>query len=113
MKRETEAPTGFSPENWDGLRGEALAALDRWHNERPDDPGPGEDRLRRALGHRVPEAAFNAVVIELVREEKIARDASSLRLPGHRAAMTVEDLRPQTLPPPAPPWPRERCPSRH
>ena len=88
-----EAPTGFSPGGWASLRDETLAALGRWHEERPDDPGPGEDRLRRALGVRVPEEAFNAVVIELVREEKIARDASSLRLPGHRAAMTAEEQR--------------------
>ena len=86
-----DAPVGFSRMRWETLRETALDRLKAWHARVPDQPGPGEAQLRRAMPQRVREDLFAALVLELIREKKIQRDGSSLHLPGHRAALAPND----------------------
>lgn len=86
-----DAPIGLSKPHWDALLAAAAEALREWHGRWPDQPGPGEDRLRRSLPARYPEALFAAAVLDLIRQNRIVRDGSSLCLPSHRAALAPED----------------------
>ncbi len=83
-----EDPIGVASARWDELGAATLAALAEWHKAHPGDPGPTEDQLRRGLAIRVPPDLFAAQLLGLISAEKIARDGATLRLPGHRAAMS-------------------------
>lgn len=86
-----EAPTGIAPARLGALRAAVLATLKAWHVRLPAAPGPDEARLRRGLPDRISPVLFNAVLLDLVREGQVAREGASLRLAGHRAAMSAED----------------------
>lgn len=82
---------GIAREAWDGLRDAVVEALRTWHQARPDQPGPEEDRLRRTLPRATAPAVFSAALLDLLSEKRIARDGVYLTLPGHRAAFSDAD----------------------
>lgn len=82
---------GFSQTHWNTLKTSIMDALENWHKNWPDRPGPEEGRLRRLLGQRASSAAFSAAIVELLRDKKIVRDGVQLALPSHRAAFSTED----------------------
>jgi selenocysteine-specific elongation factor len=84
-------PVGISRAAWDILREDVVTALRTWHGQRPDQPGPEEERLRRALPRSPTPAVFGAVALDLLREKRIAREGAHLMLPGHRPAFTNDD----------------------
>lgn len=86
-----DAPAGFSRTRWDAMKDAALERLRAWHDKSPDQPGPGEEQLRRAMPQRLREDLFSALILELIRDKRILRDGSSLHLPGHRAALAPND----------------------
>ncbi len=86
-----EAPVALAVRHWSALREATLAALEDWHADHPNDPGPEEERLRRTLPRRVQREVFGALVIELVRDGRVVRDGTHLRLPAHRPAMTPQE----------------------
>ena len=83
--------TGIAPSHWDALLDAVLGALRDWHAKRPDQPGPEEARLRRALPGRPSEALFGAAMLDLLRAGRISRDGAHLTLPGHRPAFSAAD----------------------
>ena len=89
--RNLQAATGirFSPARWKALRDRALANLAAWHRESPERGGLPADRLLK--GARVPRAALDRLVEELVRENLVARDAGGLRLRSHSVQMSRAD----------------------
>jgi selenocysteine-specific elongation factor len=82
---------GVAPAHWHEARGGVIETLRRWHEARPDQPGPGEERLRRLLPQRVSPEVFSALLIDLLREKQIQRDGSGISLPGHRPALVAAD----------------------
>jgi selenocysteine-specific elongation factor len=83
--------TGISPGHWDALRDEIVTALRDWHATRPDQPGPEEAPLRRALTRKPGQDLFSAAILDLLHGKRIARDGVYLTLPGHRAVFSSED----------------------
>lgn len=83
--------TGISPGHWDALRDEIVTALRDWHATRPDQPGPEEARLRRAMTRKPGQDLFSAAILDLLHGKRIARDGVYLTLPGHRAVFSSED----------------------
>lgn len=82
---------GIARPAWDELRDAVVAALRDWHRQRPDQPGPEEDRLRRTLPRATAPVVFGAALLDLLSEKRIARDGVYLTLPGHRAAFSDAD----------------------
>jgi selenocysteine-specific elongation factor len=83
--------TGIAPDHWDALLDGVLGVLREWHAKRPDQPGPEEARLRRALPGRPSEALFGAALLDLLHGGRISRDGAHLTLPGHRPAFSPAD----------------------
>ena len=82
---------GIARPAWDELRDAVVASLRNWHQQRPDQPGPEEERLRRTLPRATAPAVFSAALLDLLSEKRIARDGVYLTLPGHRAAFSDAD----------------------
>jgi len=84
-------PVGIAPAHWREAREAVLDNLRRWHDARPDQPGPGEERLRRLMPQRITAEVFSALLLDLLREKDIQRDGSGISLPGHRPALLAAD----------------------
>jgi selenocysteine-specific elongation factor len=84
-------PIGIARPSWDALRDDVVETLKEWHARRPDQPGPEEERLRRALPRSPSTAVFSALVLDSLREKRIARDGTHLTLPGHRPSFSAGD----------------------
>lgn len=84
-------PIGMANEHWQAARQAVLESLRRWHDAHADQPGPGEDRLRRMLPQRVAPEVLSALVLDLLREGKVAREGSGVSLAGHRPALLAAD----------------------
>ena len=84
-------PIGIAPQHWRDARAAVLDSLRAWHDARPDQPGPGEERLRRLLPQRITPEVFSALLLDLLREKEILRDGSGISLPGHRPALLAAD----------------------
>jgi selenocysteine-specific elongation factor len=84
-------PVGIAPAHWRAAREAVLDNLRRWHDARPDQPGPGEERLRRLMPQRITPEVFSALLLDLLREKEIQRDGSGISLSGHRPALLTAD----------------------
>jgi len=84
-------PVGFAPDHWRAARAAVLEYLRHWHDARPDQPGPGEERLRRQLPQRVTPEVLSALLLELLRDNEIQRDGAGISLTGHRPALLAAD----------------------
>jgi selenocysteine-specific elongation factor len=84
-------PIGMAGRHWQAAREAVLETLRRWHAAHPDQPGPGEDRLRRLLPQRVSAEVLSALVLDLLRDGKVAREGSGVALTGHRPALLAAD----------------------
>ncbi len=85
------AVRALSEARWRALRGIILTTLGDWHARHPESIGPDTDRLRRSLPERMSAELFRDAVAELLRAGEVVREAGSLRLPGHRVAMSSRD----------------------
>lgn len=85
--------TGMLPAAWRHYVGEAAAALDRFHEEKPDLPGLGQERLRLALRPRLPAPVFAAALQRLVAEGVVVVDRSWVRRPGHEVRFSDDEER--------------------
>ena len=81
----------FHPQHWSDLRDRALAALQRFHSEVPDEPGPDIGRLRRIALPELPDALWRALIATLVYERLVVRSGPWLHLPEHSVALSDED----------------------
>ena len=84
-------PIGMADRHWKAAREDVLDALRRWHETHPDQPGPGEDRLRRLLPQRLSAGVLSGLVLDLLRDGKVSRDGSGIALAGHRPALLAAD----------------------
>jgi selenocysteine-specific elongation factor len=84
-------PIGMADRHWQSGRTAVLEALRRWHDAHPDQPGPGEDRLRRLLPLRLSPDVLSALVLDLLRDGKVGREGSGVALTGHRPALIAAD----------------------
>jgi selenocysteine-specific elongation factor len=76
-------------------RREATEAASAHHRDRPLEPGAGVETIRRAIAGGLPprsRGAADAILQTLVQAGALVRDASTVRLPGHRPAL--EERRP-------------------
>jgi len=80
------------PERWQALRAGALAALRRFHEEVPEEPGPDGGRLRRMSFPDLPGSLWRSLIEELLRERLVSRSGSWLHLPEHSLALGEADL---------------------
>ena len=63
------------------------------HAAAPDQPGLQPERLRTAMANRPPVSAFRAILEMLFRAQTVEQDGPWLRLPSHRARLSVQDER--------------------
>ncbi|MDO5705776.1 MAG: selenocysteine-specific translation elongation factor [Paracoccus sp. (in: a-proteobacteria)] len=84
-------PVAVSPEAAQALREALTTALATFHDENPDLPGMGRERLRLLLTPRLPKDAFLAFLRDQAQEGRIALDGAFVRLPGHQVRLTPED----------------------
>jgi selenocysteine-specific elongation factor len=88
---EAGGRSGFSPENWQVLRGRLIAAARAEHERAPDMIGVERDRLRRLALPTLSRAAFDRLTFELLGSGELAQSGSWLHLPEHRAALAAAD----------------------
>ncbi len=74
---------------WRALRDGAVRALQQFHLDTPDEPGPDIGRLRRIAFPQLADDAWRTVISELISERAILRSGPWVYLPGH--AVTLSD----------------------
>lgn len=79
------------PSAWSAYAAELTTALDRFHIEKPDLPGIGQERLRLALTPRLPAAVFSQALYRLVADGEAVLDRSWVRRPGHEVRLSDEE----------------------
>ena len=95
----TDAPTGLpvigpvavSLSAHDRLRTGLTDRLAAFHEENPDLPGIGRERLRLLLVPRLPKDAFLVFLRDQAAAGRIALEGAFVRLPGHAVRLTPED----------------------
>ena len=85
------ARLGFAQSDWDAIAGKLLDSLQAWHTDHRDQIGPDETRLRLNTDLGRNRDVIAAVIAALVRDGKIVRDGTSLRLPSHEASLSPRD----------------------
>ena len=82
---------GLTRSAWRAYATEAIATLERFHAEKPDLPGLGQERLRLALNPRLPGPTFVRALQQLVAEGQLVLDRSWVRRPGHEVRLSDEE----------------------
>lgn len=88
---EAGGRSGFSPKNWQALRGRLIEAARAEHERAPDMIGVERDRLRRLALPTLSRAAFDRLTFELLAANELAQSGSWLHLPEHRAVLAATD----------------------
>ncbi len=86
-----EARIAMLPATWQRYAADAAGTLDRLHEEKPDLPGLGQERLRLALKPRLPAPVFAAALARLVADGTVVIDRSWVRRPGHEVRFSEEE----------------------
>lgn len=87
------ATVGLSRSIWKHYVAEVVAHLDRFHQEKPDLPGLGQERLRLALTPRLPAPFFVEALHAMVAQSLVVLDRSWVRRPGHEVRFSEEEER--------------------
>jgi selenocysteine-specific elongation factor len=82
---------GVAAAAWLQLKRALLGALEVFHQENPDLPGIGLERLRLQLDPRLPGPAFASFLQGAARAREIALDGSWVKLAGHEVRLTRSD----------------------
>jgi selenocysteine-specific elongation factor len=83
----------MAPATVDALNKAIVRHLADHHAAAPDQPGLQPERLRMALPNRPPAQALRAILDKLFRAQTVEQDGPWLRLPSHRARLSVQDER--------------------
>ncbi len=86
-----DTTAAFSAQGWARLSTDIGARLDSTHEEHPDLPGLGQERLRLSLTPRLPAPVFQAVIQRLAAEGVAVPDRSWLRRPWFEVKMSPEE----------------------
>ncbi len=93
--RDAQAATigdlAVSRDAMDGLQAHLAAILTQFHQDNPDLPGLGRERLRLMLQPRLPKDAFLALLRDEAAAGRTTLDGAFVRLPGHEVCLTPED----------------------
>jgi selenocysteine-specific elongation factor len=111
-------PIWLADPHWRALQARVLAALARFHERCPDEPGVNAARLRRmALPGLAPtrhDALWHGLLQALLASGDLAQSGPWLHLPGHRVQLTEAEERTAAVLLPAiaagrfdPPWVRD------
>jgi selenocysteine-specific elongation factor len=76
---------------WQAYAADVVATLERFHSEKPDLPGLGQERLRLALNPRLPAPTFARALQRFVAEGQVVLDRSWVRRPGHEVRLSEEE----------------------
>jgi selenocysteine-specific elongation factor len=82
----------FLESQWLALGERAVAALRTFHAEQPDEPGIDRGRLRRMTLPTLADAAWRALIDELVQRQAVQRSGHWLHLPEHRITLGEREL---------------------
>ncbi len=70
-----------------------LAALQRFHEQHPDELGPDAARLRRLAAPRLPPSLWLGLLERLEHEQRLLRRAACVHLPEHGAQLSASEQR--------------------
>ena len=70
-----------------------VEALEAFHRQRPDEPGPDAARLRRLVAPRMAEPVWRAVLDAALEAATVLQRAGHLMLPGHLARLSAVEQR--------------------
>jgi selenocysteine-specific elongation factor len=82
----------FLESQWRALGERAVKALRTFHAQQPDEPGIDRGRLRRMTVPNMADAAWRAVIDELVQRGAVRRMGHWLHLPEHRITLGDREL---------------------
>jgi selenocysteine-specific elongation factor len=82
----------FLESQWLALCERAVGALRIFHAEQPDEPGIDRGRLRRMTLPTLADAAWRAVVDDLLQRQAVQRSGHWLHLPEHQMAFDEREL---------------------
>jgi selenocysteine-specific elongation factor len=82
----------FLEPQWRALCERALGALRTFHEQQPDEPGIDRGRLRRMTLPTLADAAWRAVIDDLVQRQAVRRSGHWLHLPEHRITLDEREL---------------------
>ena len=88
-----ESLVAMLPSVWQRYTTDAAGVLERYHEEKPDLPGLGQERLRLALKPRLPAHVFAPALARLVADGVVVLDRSWVRRPGHEVRFSEEEER--------------------
>jgi selenocysteine-specific elongation factor len=74
-------------------REQAVAALRRFHQQQPEELGPGVQRLRRLCAARLAEPLWRSLIDAMQADGAIVRKGSLLHLPEHGLKLSASDER--------------------
>ena len=75
------------------LAAAALAALQRFHDQQPDELGPDSARLRRLSAPRLPAPLWQGVLARLATEGQLVLHGAVVHLPSHGAQLSATEAR--------------------
>ena len=84
---------GLSPATYLRLRRAVASILQAFHQDNPDLPGMGMERLRLQLDPRLPALAFASALQGMARAGEVALDGAWVKLAGHEVRLTPQDER--------------------
>jgi len=82
----------FLESQWSALGERAVGALRIFHAQQPDEPGIDRGRLRRMTLPTLADAAWRAVIDDLVQRQAVQRSGHWLHLPDHRITWDEREL---------------------
>lgn len=77
--------------NWDHLRNQIVAVLERFHAQQPDEQGPDSARLRRIAAPLLHRTLWRALVDALIADGLVAQSGPWLHLPSHTVSLDVAE----------------------
>nr|MBF0681125.1 selenocysteine-specific translation elongation factor [Pseudomonas sp.] len=86
-----QGPRLFERPCWDYLGQSLIAALQRFHEEQPDELGPDRDRLRRYALPQLERPVFIALLEQALAEGTVQASGPWLHLPEHRVRLSDEE----------------------
>lgn len=86
-----QGPRLFDQQRWQTLGSLLLAALQRFHEEQPDELGPDRDRLRRFALPQLERPVFLALLEQALSAGEIASSGHWLHRPDHQVRLTAQE----------------------
>lgn len=86
-----QGPRLFERPCWDYLGQSLIAALQRFHEQQPDELGPDRDRLRRYALPQLERPVFIALLEQALGEGLVQASGPWLHLPDHRVRLSDEE----------------------